>query len=70
MRWPLALALLSILLVAPSRAAEKSTAPQLIALAKSNSPLLRDAILATFDPKDLASGTAWTSKDRASAPES
>ena len=37
----------------PTRAAEKSTAPQLIALAKSNSPTLRDAITTTFDPKDL-----------------
>ena len=38
---------------------EKSTAPQLIELAKSNSPQLRDAIVATFDAKDLQSGKAF-----------
>jgi hypothetical protein len=43
----------------PSHAAEKSTAPQLIALAKSASPTLRDAITTTFDAKDLKEGTAW-----------
>jgi enterochelin esterase-like enzyme len=43
----------------PTSAAEKSTAPQLIALANSSSPALHDAILATFEPKDLADGTAW-----------
>jgi len=43
-------------------AAEKSTAPQLIELAKSNSPTLRDAITATFDAKDLKEGTAWAGR--------
>src|SRR3984885_15772221 len=38
---------------------DKSTAPQLIELAKSNSPQLRDAIVATFDAKDLQSGKAF-----------
>ncbi len=38
---------------------EKSTAPQLIELAKSNSPQLRDAIVATFDAKDLKEGKAF-----------
>src|SRR5580700_9540440 len=38
---------------------DKSTAPQLIALAKSNSPQLHDAIVATFDAKDLQAGKAF-----------
>jgi enterochelin esterase-like enzyme len=38
---------------------EKSTAPQLIELAKSTSPQLKDAIVATFDAKDLESGKAF-----------
>ncbi len=38
---------------------EKSTAPQLIELAKSNSPQLHDAIVATFDAKDLKEGKAF-----------
>src|ERR1700749_810158 len=37
----------------------KSTAPQLIELAKSNSPQLREAIVATFDAKDLKEGKAF-----------
>src|SRR5258707_2200228 len=56
------LALFSFLLVASALAAEKSTAPQLIELAKSNSPTLRDAITATFEPKDLKEGTAWAGR--------
>jgi enterochelin esterase-like enzyme len=38
---------------------EKSTAPQLIELAKSTSTQLKDAIVATFDAKDLESGKAF-----------
>ena len=38
---------------------EKSTAPQLIELAKSDSPQLHDAIVATFDAKDLKEGKAF-----------
>jgi enterochelin esterase-like enzyme len=38
---------------------QKSTAPQLMELAKSNSPQLRDAITATFDAKDLKEGKAF-----------
>jgi len=53
-------ALLPILFSAPTHAAEKSTAPQLIALASSNSPALQQAILATFDASDLSKGIAWT----------
>jgi enterochelin esterase-like enzyme len=43
-------------------AAEKSTAPQLIELANSNSPALRDAISGTFDAKELKEGTAWIAR--------
>ncbi len=51
-----------VVLCAPvnSMAAEKSTAPQLIALASSNSPALGDAIRATFAPPDISKGIAWT----------
>jgi len=56
------LALFSFLLVASGLAAEKSNAPQLIELAKSNSPALRDAITATFEAKDLKEGTAWAGR--------
>lgn len=40
-------------------AADKLTATQLMALAKSASPGLADAITSTFDAKDLKEGTAW-----------
>ena len=53
------LLILTLALLSPTFAAEKSTATQLIAMAKSNSPALRDAITATFDAKDLKEGTAW-----------
>jgi enterochelin esterase-like enzyme len=43
-------------------AAEKSNATQLIALAKLNSPELRDAITATFEAKELKEGTAWAGR--------
>ncbi len=55
------LALLVVCVVTPAIAAEKMTAPQLIDLAKSNSAGLRDAIVASFDAKDLKEGTAWAS---------
>ena len=51
--------ILVLLLIAPAFATEKSTATQLIELAKSNSPALRDAITASFDAKELKDGTAW-----------
>ena len=53
--------LATILLATPAHAMppEKSTAPQLIELAKSNSPQLHDAIVATFDAKDLKEGKAF-----------
>jgi enterochelin esterase-like enzyme len=52
---------LAALLTIPfsTHAAEKSTAPQLIALASSDSPALQDAILATFAPPDISKGIAW-----------
>ena len=40
-------------------AAQKFTTSQLIELAKSPGPALRDAMTATFDAKDLREGTAW-----------
>ena len=51
--------ILFLLLGSPAFAAEKSTAAQLIELAKSNSPALKDAITNTFDAKELKDGTAW-----------
>jgi enterochelin esterase-like enzyme len=56
------LALLLLLTTLPALAADKLSAPQLIALAQSNNPGLHDAIFATFDPKDLNAGTAWTGR--------
>jgi enterochelin esterase-like enzyme len=56
------LAFFSLALVASAFAAEKSTAPQLIELAKSNSPALHDALTATFEAKDLKEGTAWAGR--------
>src|ERR1700760_1142081 len=40
-------------------AAEKLSAPQLIELANRNDAGLKDAIVASFDAKDLQEGTAW-----------
>jgi enterochelin esterase-like enzyme len=51
--------ILALLLITPALAADRSSATQLIELAKSNSPGLRDAIAATLDAKDLKNGTAW-----------
>ena len=54
--------LAGILFLMPGRllfAAEKSTATQLMELAKTNSPALKDAIADTLDPKELKDGTAW-----------
>src|SRR5262252_7058251 len=53
------LIVLSIFLPSGAFAAEKSTAPQLIELAKSPGPALREAIMATFEAKDLQEGSAW-----------
>jgi enterochelin esterase-like enzyme len=54
-----ALVLLTFAVNTNVRAAEKLTAPQLITLANSGAPGLRDAIIASFDAKDLKEGTAW-----------
>jgi enterochelin esterase-like enzyme len=43
----------------PAFAAEKSSATELIELAKSNSPDLKDAITTSLDAKSLKDGTAW-----------
>jgi len=50
---------LQICLLASAFAAEKKSPQQLIDLAHSHSPALREAIAATFDAKDLKEGTAW-----------
>src|SRR5262249_44537252 len=42
--------------------ADKLTATQLVEMAKSSSPSLRDAITSAFDAKDLKEGTAWAGR--------
>ena len=54
--------ILALLLIGSAFATEKSDATQLIELAKSNSPSLRDAITASLDAKDLKDGTAWIAR--------
>jgi enterochelin esterase-like enzyme len=50
----------ALLLAPPSTpAAEKLSAPELVALARSHSPELNGAITASFDAKALKEGTAW-----------
>ncbi len=56
--WKLALLLVCCACIA--QAAEKMSATQLIELAKSHSPNLRNAITDSFDAKDLKEGTAWS----------
>ncbi len=51
---------ISALVFLPPAKAQKSTASQLIELAKSPGPALREALVATFDAKDLQEGTAWS----------
>ncbi len=48
-----------LLASASTWAADKHTAPELIALAAAHSPDLRAAIDSTFDAKDLKAGNAW-----------
>jgi enterochelin esterase-like enzyme len=55
--WVLPVAI--FLVIGHVRATEKSNAIQLVELAKSGSPALREAITASFDTKELESGTAW-----------
>jgi len=57
-----AMTILAFALAPVSVFAQKSTAPQLIELAKSPGPLLRDAITTTFDAKDLQKGSAWVGR--------
>jgi hypothetical protein len=59
LKWLALVGIFSLLVVASASAAEKSAALQLIELAKSDSPQLREAIAATFDAKNLKDGTAW-----------
>lgn len=62
MQRQLSLCLATVLLLLPmppAVAAEKSTAVQLIELARSQSPALKDAIASTLDAKELKDGTAW-----------
>jgi enterochelin esterase-like enzyme len=59
-RFAIAFSFVLFLAASPSpSAAQKSTAPQLIELAKTPGPSLRDTITATFDAKELQEGTAW-----------
>lgn len=43
----------------PGTAGTRKSAEELIELTRSNSPDLREAIKSSFDPKQLAAGTAW-----------
>ena len=52
-------ALLLLCLALPAFSQQKPTAPELIQLANSNRPGLREAITTRFDAKDLKEGTAW-----------
>jgi enterochelin esterase family protein len=54
--------LLSLGLLASAFATEKKSALQLIDLAKSNSASLREAIITSFEAKDLTDGTAWAGR--------
>jgi len=54
--------LLALLLTTSALATEKMAAPQLISLANSNPAGLREAIITTFDAKDLNEGTAWAGR--------
>jgi enterochelin esterase-like enzyme len=47
---------------AVAQAADKMSAAQLVALAKSNDAGLHDAILASFEAKSLKDGTAWSGR--------
>jgi enterochelin esterase-like enzyme len=53
---------LCLILSSALLAAEKRTAPELIDLARSNRAALHDAIVATFDARNLKDGTAWAGR--------
>lgn len=55
-------ALLPLCLLAVAFAVDKQSVEHLIVLAKSHSAGLREAIIASFDSKDLKDGTAWTGR--------
>jgi enterochelin esterase family protein len=56
------LTLLALYPASSSLAADKSNATQLVELAKSSNPGLRDAIASSFEAKDLKEGTAWAGR--------
>ena len=65
MSLPYAISKYSLLLVfiaVSAIAADKMSAPQLIELAKSNDARLPDAILGSYEVKDLKEGTAWAGR--------
>ena len=62
LKWLSVVGFLSCFEPTRSIAAEKSTATQLVELAKGGSPALRDAITSTFEAKDLKEGTAWAGR--------
>ena len=52
----------ALLLSGGLRAAEKSSATQLIEMAQTRSPGLREAITASLDAKELKEGSAWVAR--------
>ena len=61
-RLALAAAIIGFSQMPRALAADKLTATQLVEMAKSSSPGLRDAITSAFDAKDLKDGTAWAGR--------
>jgi enterochelin esterase-like enzyme len=64
LKWLSVVGIMFLSCFGPTRsiAAEKLTATQLVELAKTASPSLRDAITSTFEAKDLKEGTAWVGR--------
>src|SRR4051812_14927168 len=56
------LAIVFFCLVSWAFGAEKKSATELVALANARSPELQSAITATFEPKALKEGTAWSGR--------
>jgi enterochelin esterase-like enzyme len=52
----------AVVMTGAAMAGEKSTAIQLIEMAKANAPGLRDAIAASLDAKEMKEGTAWIAR--------
>jgi enterochelin esterase family protein len=61
-RFMLAATLLAFFWMPCAFAADKLTATQLVEMANASSPGLREAIISTFDAKDLKEGTAWAGR--------